>query len=310
MNQKRAIPKIKAKKGSKHEACVGFSMAVVPIIGFVLFSLIPIVLAILMAFMKIKGYNFNNATFVGFDNFKKIFTDPKFYSALKITFLEALALPLSIAISLIIAFLLNRKLKGAKIFRSIFFIPFVCSVVAISTMWKWLLEENFGIINQFLNSIGIQSIGWLSDSKYAPISMFFINLWNAPALGIILYSASLANVPKSYYEAASVDGASKLSQFFNITLPAVSPTTFYLLVMGSINYLQDFTKYQVVLGNNGGPSNSGLTLVFYVWQMAFKYNTTMGMGMASCLAIIIALIIAMVVALLYATSKLWVSYDY
>ncbi|MBR1581882.1 MAG: sugar ABC transporter permease [Bacilli bacterium] len=308
MRQKRQIKF--SRKGSKHEARVGFALGTVPMIGFALFSLLPIILAIIMSFMKIKGFNFNNATWVGFDNYIKLFQDPKFGKSIKITFLEALALPFSIIISLLIATLLNRKVKGTKAFRTIYFIPFVCSVVAVSTMWKWLFEEQFGILNQIREAFGQAPIGWLSDSKYAPWSMAIINLWSGPALGIILYSAALGNVPKSYYEAASIDGASKVSQFFEITLPAVSPTTFYLLVTGTISFLQDFTRYQVILGNNAGPNNSGLTMVFYVWQMVFKYNTTMGMGIASAFSIIIGLIIGIITALYYSTSRFWVSYDY
>lgn len=260
--------------------------------------------------MRIKGFHFDGATFVGIENYKTILQDEKFYLSVGNTFYAALALPISMVLALLIAVLLNRGCKGTKAFRTIFFIPYVCSVVALMTMWKWMFEEEFGILNQILGWFGKEPIGWISDSDYVRGSMIFTGVWSGMGLGIILYTAALSNVPKSYYEAAMLDGAGSFKRFLHITLPAISPTTFYLLVTGMIGYLQDFVRFQTMLGNSGGPSNSGLTMVFYLWQMAFRYNTTMGMGMASAMAILVALIIGCVTLLLYKTSKWWVSYDY
>ena len=292
------------------EAKIGFVLALIPVIGFLLFALIPIILAIIMSFMKIKGFNFNGATFVGFENFAFLLKDAKFYTSIKNTFVYALTLPISMVFALIIAVLLNRNVKGTKVFRTILFIPYVCSVVALMTMWKWLFEEEFGILNQILEMFGQEPIGWISDSRYVMMSMIITGVWSGMGLGIILYSAALSQIPKSYYEAAKIDGAGKLRQFFDITIPAISPTTFYLLVTGLIGYLQEFVRFQTMLGNAAGPSDSGLTMVFYLWQMSFRYGNAMGMGMSCAMAILTAGIIGTVTFVLFKTSKWWVSYDY
>ena len=126
----------------------------------------------------------------------------------------------------------------------------------------------------------------------------------------MLYSAAINNVSKTYYEAAKIDGASEFRMFFQITFPAVTPTTFYLLVTGAIGYLQDFVRYQTMLGNNGGPSNSGVTMVFYLWQMSFRYGNQMGVGYSCAMAMVIAVIIAAVTGLQYVLQKRWVTYDF
>ena len=300
----------KPKNRITKEAKIGFILALIPVIGFFLFAFIPIVLAIVMSFMKIKGFNFNGASFVGFSNFSFLLQDEKFYTSIENTFIYSLTLPISMVFALIIAVLLNRNVKGTKIFRTILFIPYVCSVVALMTMWKWLFEEEFGILNQILAFFGQEPIGWISDSRYVMLSMIITGVWSGMGLGIILYSAALSQIPKSYYEAAKIDGAGKLRQFFDITLPAISPTTFYLLVTGIIGYLQEFVRFQTMLGNAGGPSDSGLTMVFYLWQMSFRYGKTMGMGMSCAMAILTAGIIGTVTFVLFKTSKWWVSYDY
>lgn len=312
MKQKQPLLKERGNrsKGIGRENLVGLALALIPVIGFTIFGLLPMILAVVMSFMKIKGFHFDGASIVGWENYAAILQDEKFYTSVGNTFYAALALPISMVLALLIAVLLNRRCKGTKAFRTVFFIPYVCSVVALMTMWKWLFEEEFGILNQILAFFGKEPIGWISDSSYVRESMIFTGVWSGMGLGILLYSASLSNVPKAYYEAAMLDGAGGFKQFLHITLPAISPTTFYLLVTGMIAYLQDFVRFQTMLGNAGGPSNSGLTMVFYLWQMAFRYNTTMGMGMASAMAILVALIIGGVTALLYASAKWWVSYDY
>lgn len=300
----------KPKNRITKEAKIGFFLALIPVLGFFLFGFVPIVLAIVMSFMKIKGFNFNGATVVGFDNFAFLLKDVKFYKSIKNTFVYSLTLPISMVFALIIAVLLNRNVKGTKVFRTILFIPYVCSVVALMTMWKWLFEEEFGILNQILIFFNQEPIGWISDSRYVMLSMIITGVWSGMGLGIILYSAALSQIPKSYYEAAKIDGAGKIRQFFDITLHAISPTTFYLLVTGMIGYLQEFVRFQTMLGNAGGPSDSGLTMVFYLWQMSFRYGKTMGMGMSCAMAILIAGIIGSITFILFKTSKWWVSYDY
>lgn len=298
---------------TKSDKIIGFCLAAIPVVGFLLFGLIPMGMSVVMSFLKIKGFNFDSVSWVGFDNyFNLLFGEysEKMYLSIFNSLVEWLALPISLAFALVISVFLNKDLKGTTFFRTVYFLPYICSTVAITTMWKWLFEEEFGILNQLLMGMGIEPIGWISDSLYVRGSMLITCVWSGMSLGIILYSAAMKNVSKAYYEAAQIDGAGEIRQFFVITLPAISPTTFFLLVTQTIGYLQDFVRYQVMLGNSGGPSNSGLTMVFYLWQMAFRYNVQMGMGYACACAVIVALIIGAATLMNYLLGKKWVCYDF
>lgn len=299
---------IKKKMMSK-ESVWGIGLAMGPVLGFVIFGLIPAILALFMSLMKIRGYSFDNAQFVGFANFVQVLTDPLFYKAIGNTLLSAISMPISLVLSLAIAMLLNNKVPGTKIFRTIFFIPYVCSIVAITTMWKWIFNTEFGIINDIIGKIGMQPIPWITDSRYFMISMIIMGVWSGTGFGIILFSAALGNVSRSYYEAAKIDGATRWEQFRNVTLPAISPTTFYLVIMGIIGALQDFARFQIMGGDIGGPNESGLTIVFYLWRMGFKNVITQGMGLASAVSLLLAVVIILITVLNFKLSKKWVHYD-
>lgn len=298
---------------NKKDKIAGFCFAGIPVLGFLIFGVVPMLIAVIMSFMKIKGFSFYESSFVGLKNFTDLMFGEyasSFYLSVLNSFIELLALPVSLAIALVISVCLHKKLRGTKVYRVIIFIPYVCSVVAVTTMWKWIFEEEFGIFNQLRMLVGLKPIGWISDSAYVRWSMLLTCVWSGISLGVILFSAALNNVSRSYYEAAQIDGAGEIRQFFSITVPAVSPTTFFLVVTGTIGYLQDFVRYQIMLGNSGGPSSSGLTMVFYLWQTAFRYNTQMGMGYACAIAILISLIIGLVTLINYISAKKWVNYDF
>lgn len=297
------------KKSLMNENKIGILLAFAPILGFLIFGLVPMVTAIGISFMNIKGYSFDIATFAGIDNYKSILTDPKFYLSIKNTLIAAIGMPISVALSLLVANLLHKRLKGTKIFRTIFFLPFVFSVVAISTMWQWMFNADFGIINQSLSAIGMEKIPWINDSRYFLISMIIMGVWGGMGFGIILYTGALDNVPKTYYEAAQIDGATNAQQFFRITLPCISPTTFFLITIGLIGAMQDFVRFQIMGGDIGGPGESGLTVVFYLWRMGFKNVLTQGMGMASATSILLAGIIIIITIINFKLSKLWVNYE-
>lgn len=297
------------KKKIKSESIVGFTLAIGPVIGFLIFGLIPMILAIFMSFMKIRGYSFEDSSFIGFANYVEILKDATFYKALGNTFYAALSMPISLVLSLVIATLLNRKTWGTKLFRTVFFLPYVCSVVAVTTMWKWMFNTDFGIINDVIKALGGQPVPWITSSEWFMPSMIIMGVWSGTGFGIILYSAALGNVSKSYYEAAEIDGANRWQQFISVTVPAISPTTFYLLIMGLIGALQDFARFQVMGGDTGGPNEAGLTVVFYLWRMGFKNVITQGMGMASAVSLLVAIIIIAITVLNFKISKLWVHYD-
>lgn len=295
----------KRRKVSK-EGIAGFSLAFIPVLGYFIFSLIPMILAIGMAFMNIIGYSFEGATFVGFDNFKDVLGDSLFWKSIANTFYMAVSMLVNIALALIIAFLLTKNVKGKKVFRTIYFIPYVCSVVAVTLMWQWIFNYNYGILNSIIISCGGEPVNWLGSSDTFIPSLIVMGIWSGTGYSIILYSAALTNVNSSLYEAAKVDGANSFKSFLHITIPAISPTTFYLLITGLIGALQEFTRPQVIVGSDGGPANTGVTVVYYLWRRAFCYYE---MGPASATAWLLAVIILVLTVINFAISKLWVSYD-
>lgn len=287
----------------------GLMMAGIPILGFVLFGMIPLILALAMAFLYVPGKgNLTNAEFVGLENFKEVLSDHMFWQSIVNTLKMAISLPICIVIALVIAFLLTKDIKGRSFFRAVYFVPYVCCAVAVSLMWELIFNQNHGIINSWLGLTRETAIPWLTDSSTYIFCLIIIGIWSGTAYGIVLYGAALTNVNRSLYEAAKVDGANSVRCFFSITLPSVSPTSFYLLTMGLIGSLQEFTRPQMIGGGQGaGPNNDGLTIVFYIYRRAFVYNNQMGNAAAA--ALVLAVFILIITGINFVVSKRWVNYD-
>ena len=231
-----------------------------------------------------------------------------FWQSILNTLRMAISLPICIVVALIVAFLLTKNIKGRSFFRGVYFVPYVCCAVAVSLMWELIFNQNHGIINSWLGLTRDTAIPWLTDSATYTLCLIIIGVWSGTAYGIVLYGAALTNVNRSLYEAAKVDGANAFRCFFNITLPGVSPTTFYLLTTGLIGALQEFTRPQMIGGGQGaGPNNDGLTIVFYIYRRAFQYNNQMGEAAAA--ALVLAVFILIITAINFVVSKRWVSYD-
>ncbi len=305
MKSKELIRQKKLKDISR-----GWGMAMWPLVGFFLFGFIPLILSAVLSFTDLKSYNLSEIKFVGLQNYKYLFNDADFLLAIKNTLFYSLAMPISLVLGLIIAMLLNRRLKGTKFYRSVFFIPYVCSVVAVATMWKWIFNTDYGILNSFIVKLGGSPIPWLTEAKYFRLSMLIILVWSNTGFNIILFQAALANVNKSYYEAADMEGAGPFTKFFKLTLPAISPTTFYIVIMGLIGSLQVYTQMQVMANPPPfGPEKAGLTIVFYLVYVMRDGLTSLGMGLAAAIAWILAVVIVCITMLNFALSKKWVYYD-
>ena len=301
------------KKGKwKKEYTQGIIMASIPIVGIFIFAGIPLIFSLYFSVTKLNGYILEDAQFLGwtnmFDNNKYILIDPKFWQSVRNTFYAALALPLSIVIGLLISVLLNQNIRGKKLYRTIFFIPYVCSLVAVVITFKSIYNYNYGPLNDILEIFGMERVRWLNDENYYMPAMIFMGVWTGTGFNIILFSAALTNINKSCYEAASIEGAGKFRQFFAITLPAISPTTFYLLVMGLIGSLQDFARFQAMTPD-GGPAQSGMTMVFYLYNMGFRNTFSYGMGYAAAAAWIVAVFVIALTVVNFKVSKKWVHYD-
>ena len=298
--------KKRRSKGSRKEAAIGTLMASVPLIGFAIFGLIPLILALRMAFFEIDGYNIFEGTYVGFQNFSDVFDDPTFWEALRNTVRLGASVLISQVLALLIAYLLSKNPKGKKAFRIIFFVPYVCSVVAITLMWKNMFNTNYGVINMILGRTGENAIDWMGDAKYFSWAVIIMSVWSGMGFGIILYTAAFTNVNKSMIEAAKIDGANEFKIFFSIILPSISSTSFYLLVMGIIGALQSFAVTNV-LAPAGGPNGDGVTVVFWLYRRVIEYDNLL--GVASAGAWILAMFIMVITAAQFILSKKWVNYD-
>lgn len=298
----------KRKKPINKEAIAGTIFASGPLLGFVIFGVIPLCLAFAMAFLKMKGFSFKGAKLADplFDNFKTVVTDNKFWESIVNTLIFGISTLICLVLSLAIAYLLSKEIKGRKTFRIIYFIPYVCSAVAVVLMWGYIFNTEFGILNMFLKELNPEwQLRWTEDATDFRILVIFISVWGGMGYSIVLFTAALTNVNRSTVEAATIDGAGPFRVFWNVVFPAISPTTFFLLVTGLIGALQSFATSNI-LDKNGGPDSSGITIVFYLYNKIFD---EMNMGVASASAWILSLLILIITIFNFVGSKKWVSYD-
>lgn len=288
----------------------GLLFVSLPIIGIILFSGIPLIVSFILSFGHLSSFDLFDIEFIGTSNYIRIFTeDNKFLLSILYSFVYAIGVSVLQAVfSLGLAYFLSKDIKFQTTFRVILFIPYVCSIVALSLMWKWMLDGNFGIINDFLIKIGLSPVDWLNNSKTSFLVMIVMSVWGGLGYGTILYTAALSSVDKSLYEASDVDGASAFKKFVRITLPMISPTTFYIIVMGMIGNLQAFANFQVM--RPIGPNGQIETMVYRVWWAAFEADfMNYGIGYASALGWLSGIIIIVVTVIMFKLQKYWVHYD-
>lgn len=273
------------------------------IIGFLLFVLVPMIASIFFSFCRYDVLTPPN--WCGLDNYRRLFSDELFWKSLKATSLYALgSVPLGLAISLFIALMLNRDIKGVAWFRTVFYLPSVISGVAVSLLWMWIFNPDFGILNHLLwKFFRIQGPAWIASEEWVIPSLIIMSLWGIGG-GIVIYLAGLQGIPTELYEAAEIDGAGGWRKLINITLPMISPVIFFNLVMGIIGSFQVFTQAYVM--TNGGPNNASLFMVLYLYRNAFQYFS---MGYASAIAWILFMIIMALTMLVFKSSPMWVYYE-
>ena len=285
----------------------GFLFALPWILGFLLFSVYPIFMSGFYSFTNFSAIK--KPVWIGFDNYKYLFQEPLFYKSLYNTFRYVIfAIPLSIALSLFLASLLNMKIKGQPVFRSIFFLPAVIPAVAATMIWIWMLEPLGGFLNRFLGIFGIHGINWLGHPRYTMASVIIITLWGVGTT-VIIFLAAIQDVPKELYESADIDGAGKLSKFFYITVPGISHMILYQVILGIINGFQVFTQVYIIITSQsgvlkgslgGGPNDSLLMYPLFLYQNAFAL---LRMGRASAMAWILFLIVGLITIILIKTTK-------
>lgn len=256
-----------------------------PIILFIIFTCIPIIMAV---FISLTKYNvIESPSFIGLANFRKIISDQFFWTALKNTcFYTLLYVPGGLILSLSAALFLNRNKRFVGIFRTLFYLPVLSSTVATATLWFWILNPKLGLLNGILELFGINGPAWLYDSKLAMISVVMMSLWAGFGTNMMIFLSGLKGVPGVLYEAARVEGANAWQMFFKITLPSITKTTFLVSTMLIISSFQVFDQAFVL--TEGGPGNATITLVYYIYNNGFN---NLDMGYASSISIVLFIII-------------------
>ena len=300
----------KTRKRLGKEEVQSILYANIPLFGFCFFGLIPLLLSLYLCFNSFKGLRLHTAKFVEWENFSEILQDEMFWQSLGNTAFVLVAAVVALLLSLAISALIATNVRGAKGFKAIYFVPYVCSLVAITFMWKWIYDYNYGVLNTTLMDWGwIQEpISWLGSAEYYRTAMFVLLVWSSTGFNIILLTAALIGVPRELHEAAQIDGAGEFRRFFSITLPLISPTIFYLLIMGLIGALQEFIRFQVMTPD-GGPEYQGMTVVFYLYKQLFNASGGSDLGVASAMGWIIAVLISAVTILNFSLQRRWVNYD-
>lgn len=270
------------------------------------FNIYPIFRSFMMSFYAEYNFFQNIVGRYGLDNFQEIMADDQFWLAIRNTFIFVLGVvPTSIVISLSVAIMLNKIKLLSGFFRSIYFLPFVTSTVAISIVWSWIYHGRYGLMNYLLSQFGFDPIAFITSPDYAMLALIIMAVWRGLGFNIILFLVGLNNIDETYYAAAKIDGAKEINRFFNITLPLLGPTTFLVSVMGVINSFKVFDEVYALFQSRPGPARSALTVVYYIFQKFYEENQY---GVAAAAGIVLFLIILVFTLIQMAFNKRFVHY--
>lgn len=293
--QKEGKKKVKVHY-SRKENLTGILFVVPALIPLLIFWVIPVVWSGGLSFTDWDMMS-ENINFMGLKNFASLLRDPKFGDVLWNTLVFAVGSTVpTIVLGLLVALLMNGARKGTGVYRTVIFAPYITPMVAVSVVWSWIFEPRVGILNYILGLLGLPGSQWTQSSSTAMLSVLIVTVWKGIGWTMIFYMEALRKVPQSLKEAAAIDGANGFQQFWKVTLPMISPTTFFLVIMSSISSLQAYDQIQVL--TQGGPAGSTRTLLYYYYQEAFRNFET---GKASAVAVVLVLI---TVALSWAETEI------
>lgn len=283
----------------------GYAMVAPTILGLMILNIIPFFYTIYLSFNEAGA--FGSMKWSGLDNYIRFINDPVIWSATKNTLLYMVfSVPIGMIIALVFAAMLNSNIKGKSMYRAIYFLPIIVAPAAIAMVWKWLFNADYGLINYVLSIFGVDGPNWLTSPMMALISISIVTIWSSLGYDIILLLSGLQGIPKTYYEAAKVDGASGFTQFFKITIPLISPTIFFVLVMRIMAVLKQF-DLMYMLVEEGNPALQGAqTLTYLFYRNAFVIGDK---GYASVIVLWTFIIIAVITAIQFKVQKRWVNYD-
>ncbi len=301
----KAIKK-KASRRQKKDWIAAYIFIAPVTIGLLIFYVWPFIQNFWFSFNDVN--KFNMATFCGLDNYKKLFEEPDLILALKNTILYAvITVPIGLFISLLLATLLNSKIKGKGIYRTIYFLPSITMAAAVALVWKLIFNGDYGILNTVLEFFGVEGKRWLTDPSTALFCVMMVGIWSGAGYNMIILLAGMQGVSNSYYEAAEIDGAGPVQKFFKITIPLVSPTIFFVTITGLIGAFQVFDTLYMMIDIDKNPAfNAVKTTNVLFYQNAFTYGYK---GYAAAISIFMFVIIMIITAIQLWGQKKWVNYD-
>jgi multiple sugar transport system permease protein len=297
-------PKSRGLTRAQEEAVWGYAFIAIPLLGFLVFAAGPMIASFYLSFTEYEVLS--PPVWIGLENYQRLFTGDIFVGkTMWNTVFYMIGIPIGMALSLMLALALNQKLRFEGFFRTVYFLPSVCSIVALALLWKWIYNSDFGLINGYLAMLGVTDPPkWLDSPAMVKPSLVIMGIWGGLGYNMVLFLAALQGVPKHLYEAAELDGANWWQTFRNVTWPMISPTTFFVAVMGVIGGFQNFD--QIWIMTRGGPEYGSATYMVHLYQNGFQYFK---MGYASAMAWALAGIIMLITWFQFSASKRWVHYD-
>ena len=294
--------KRKLTKKQKTEAKWGLIMVTPTLIGLLVLNFYPIIQTIYLSLCKTGDFGIGNV-FIGFGNYISVFKDPEVFQAMINTFKYAIVtVPIGISISLVLAVLLNRKMRGRTFYRTIYFLPMICAPAAVAMVWRWMYNMDFGLINHAFGT----NTGWITDPSIAWICVAVVGIWSGLGYNMVLLLGGLQDIPKDYYEAATIDGASGFHSFFHITVPMLSPMLFFIIQTGIIGALQLFDLPFMIMDTTSRAFSSVKPITYLFYEQSFIYSNR---GYGAAIVVVMLVIIGIITFAIQRLEKKWVFYN-
>ncbi len=259
------------------------------LIILLVFTIYPLIKAFMMSFCEDYSIINGSSKGVNLQNYQDLFADDVFLKALSNTSIYVVfVVPVSILLSLVIAVLIHNAARGKAIFQTLYFLPYVTSVIAIGIVWSWIFNSNYGLLNYFLSLFGIDAIPWLNDPQYALAALIIFSIWKSLAFNILIFLSGLSSISQDIYQAARIDSTPQMRVFFKITVPQLRPIIVYAFLMGLINAFKVYNEVFSLFQSKAGPANSAITVVYYIYD---KFYNSGDYGVASAAAVVLFIII-------------------
>ncbi|MEE6452397.1 carbohydrate ABC transporter permease [Gottfriedia acidiceleris] len=301
---KLKIPSL-SKTRKRSDYFWAYCMIAPTMIGLTIFYLWPIIQTIYFSFTEWGA--FGQYEWTGLDNYRRMLEDSNLLQSFKNTGIYIVfTVPIGIFLSILIAVLLNQKIKGKSVYRTLYFLPVITMPAAIAMVWRWLYNSDYGLLNYLLSIFGIKGPQWVSDPKIALYSIIVVAIWSGLGYNMVIFLSGLQGIPRSYYEAAEIDGAGPVKVFFKITLPLLSPVIFFVTIMSFIGAFQVFDLIFMMIGKSSTALENTQSIVYLFYQHAFVLNDK---GYAAAIAVLLLIIILIITAIQMVLQKKWVHYD-